>query len=140
MCAFIAGVHFAERPHHHYSEEECKKCKNAPEGGSGLALIVDEKGMPQEVYVIRPFLVSEFRIAYPDRTAFLGDYFRIGGYPDITLFRGCLRVGRFIGRLLTSTHPATQYSLLQAHRSRKYVSRPPRPLTTSPALNVYLFG
>jgi hypothetical protein len=56
MRAFIAGVHFAERPHHHYSDEECKKRKNAPEGGSGLALIVDEKGMPQEVYVIRHFL------------------------------------------------------------------------------------
>jgi hypothetical protein len=56
MCAFIAGVHFAERPHPHYSEEECKKCKNAPEGGSELALIVDEKGMPQEVCVVRHFL------------------------------------------------------------------------------------
>jgi outer membrane biosynthesis protein TonB len=50
-------------PHPHYSEEERKKCKNAPEGGCVVALIVDEKGMPQEVHVIRHFGV-EF-----DRTA-----------------------------------------------------------------------
>jgi bla regulator protein blaR1 len=50
-------------PHPHYSEEERKKCKHAPEGGCGVALIVDEKGMPQEVHVIRHFGV-EF-----DRTA-----------------------------------------------------------------------
>jgi outer membrane biosynthesis protein TonB len=50
-------------PHPRYSEEERKRCKNAPEGGCVVALIVDEKGMPQEVHVIRHFGV-EF-----DRTA-----------------------------------------------------------------------
>jgi hypothetical protein len=50
-------------PHPHYSEEQRKKCKNAPEGCCVVALIVDEKGMPQGVHVIRHFGV-EF-----DRTA-----------------------------------------------------------------------
>jgi outer membrane biosynthesis protein TonB len=50
-------------PHPHYSEEERKRCKNAPEGGCVVALIVDEEGMPQEVHVIHHFGV-EF-----DRTA-----------------------------------------------------------------------
>ncbi len=47
----------------HPSEEERKKCKNTPEGGCVVALIVDEKGMPQEVHVIRHFGVEVDRSA-----------------------------------------------------------------------------
>jgi hypothetical protein len=55
------SIIYAPKPH--YSEEERKKCKNAPEGGCVVALIVDEKGMPQQVHVIRHFGVDFDRSA-----------------------------------------------------------------------------